>query len=138
MNKKCFQCDGYSCFITRTMPLTMFLPHQPKTVDDAKLSQYTAGNSRKSKREKEQEAAEAKKREEEADAQRAYVEFLDAFEGEGVGRRSGTTFVKAESQAAYTPHERQPTSVSRKLNKRVCRLIMSKMQGTQVMLVVIS
>ena len=37
---------------------------------------------RKSRREKEQEAAEIRKREEEADAAKAYAEFLDAFEGE--------------------------------------------------------
>ncbi|GLB37619.1 putative RPR [Lyophyllum shimeji] len=77
-----------------------------KTVDDAKLSQYTAGKVRKSRREKEQEAAEAKKREEEANAAKAYAEFIDAFEGEDVGRRrGGTGFVKAttESGAAYAP-----------------------------------
>jgi len=41
---------------------------------------------RKSRREKEQEAAEMKKREEEADAAKAYAEFLDAFEGEDANR----------------------------------------------------
>lgn len=61
---------------------------------------------RKSRREKEQEAAEAKKREEEANAAQAYAEFLDAFEGEDAGRKkAGSSFVKAgtESAAAYTP-----------------------------------
>ncbi|KAF9051132.1 hypothetical protein BDZ89DRAFT_1154041 [Hymenopellis radicata] len=67
----------------------------PKTVDDAKLTHYAAGVVRKSRREKEQEAAEAKKREEEADAAKAYAEFLDAFEGDG--RKSAATFVKAGS-----------------------------------------
>ncbi|KAF9010504.1 hypothetical protein BDQ17DRAFT_1387745 [Cyathus striatus] len=75
-----------------------------KTVDDAKLSQYTAGKVRKSKREKEQEAAEAKKREEEANAAKAYAEFLDAFEGEDASRRkTGAGFVKAGDKKSYLP-----------------------------------
>ncbi|KAF8200699.1 hypothetical protein BJ912DRAFT_1019728 [Pholiota molesta] len=75
-----------------------------KPVDDVKLSQYTAGNVRKSRREKEQEAAEAKKREEEASAAQAYAEFLDAFEGEEVSKRQGgSAFVRAESNMAYAP-----------------------------------
>ncbi|KAF9263347.1 hypothetical protein L218DRAFT_344780 [Marasmius fiardii PR-910] len=78
-------------------------PHQ--AVDDAKLSQYAAGSHRKSRREKEQEVAEAKKREEEANAAQAYAEFLSAFEGEGVGRRAESSFVKAsgDSGSAYNP-----------------------------------
>ncbi|KAJ3817105.1 hypothetical protein F5880DRAFT_1512055 [Lentinula raphanica] len=55
-------------------------------VDDAKLSQYTAGTHHKSRREKEHEAAEAKKREEELNAAKAYAEFIDAFEGGDVNR----------------------------------------------------
>jgi U2-associated protein SR140 len=77
---------------------------QQKTVDDAKLSQYTAGKVRKSRREKEQEAAEEKKREEEESAAKAYAEFLDAFESEDVGKKkTGSNFVKAstESKTAY-------------------------------------
>ncbi|KAF8070642.1 hypothetical protein FPV67DRAFT_1561398 [Lyophyllum atratum] len=71
-----------------------------KTVDDAKLSQYAAGRVRKSRKEKEQEAAEAKKREEEANAAKAYAEFIDAFEGEDVGRKKGgTSFVKASTES---------------------------------------
>lgn len=61
---------------------------------------------RKSRREKEQEVAEAKQREEEANAAKAYAEFLDAFEGEDVAkRRPGGNFVKSsvESGAAYVP-----------------------------------
>ena len=38
---------------------------QQKPVDDQKLSQYAQGTVRKSRREKEKEAADAKKREEE-------------------------------------------------------------------------
>ncbi|KAF4620432.1 hypothetical protein D9613_000399 [Agrocybe pediades] len=84
-----------------------------KPVDDNKLSQYAAGKVRKSRREKEQEAAEAKKREEEADAAQAYAEFLDAFEGEEVSRRkTGSAFVRAESHTTYIPSgpaaERRP------------------------------
>ncbi|KAJ7217830.1 hypothetical protein GGX14DRAFT_438446 [Mycena pura] len=75
-----------------------------KTVDDAKLSQYTAGTVRKSRREKEQEAAEAKKREEEADAAKAYAEFIDAFDSDPNAK--GSTFVKADSKSAYVPASR--------------------------------
>ncbi|KAJ7200693.1 SR140 protein [Mycena rebaudengoi] len=75
-----------------------------KTVDDAKLSQYlTAGTVRKSRREKEQDAAEAKKREEEASAAKAYAEFLDAFDTDDTARKSGLNFVKADSKSAYIP-----------------------------------
>ncbi|KAF8210496.1 hypothetical protein K438DRAFT_1916860 [Mycena galopus ATCC 62051] len=75
-----------------------------RTVDDAKLSQYlTAGTVRKSRREKEQEAAEAKKREEEADAAKAYAEFLDTFDTDHSARKSASNFVKADSKSAYVP-----------------------------------
>ncbi|KAJ7772581.1 hypothetical protein DFH07DRAFT_733862 [Mycena maculata] len=75
-----------------------------KTVDDAKLSQYlTAGTVRKSRREKEQEAAEAKKREEEASAAKAYAEFLDAFDTDDSAKKPGSNFVKADSRSAYVP-----------------------------------
>lgn len=59
---------------------------------------------RKSRREKEQEAAEAKKREEEAQAAQAYAEFLDAFQGDSAARRKGSAFVKAGSDGTeYNP-----------------------------------
>lgn len=84
------------------LPFT--LTTQQKPVDDLKLSQYTAGKVRKSRREKEQEAADAKKKEEEADAAQAYAEFLDAFEGEEVSKRkAGSGFVRAESHTTYAP-----------------------------------
>lgn len=74
-----------------------------------KLSQYTAGKVRKSRREKEQEAADAKRREEEANAAQAYAEFLVEFEGgEGMGQRVGASFVKAESKIAYAPSVQVP------------------------------
>ncbi|KAJ7079120.1 hypothetical protein B0H15DRAFT_859171 [Mycena belliarum] len=82
-----------------------------KTVDDAKLSQYlNAGTVRKSRREKEQEAAEAKKREEEASAAKAYAEFLDAFEADDT-KKSGHNFVQADSKSAYIPNSRNLTEV---------------------------
>ncbi|KAJ7496036.1 hypothetical protein B0H11DRAFT_1716178 [Mycena galericulata] len=85
-----------------------------KTVDDAKLSQYlTAGTVRKSRREKEQEAAEAKKREEEASAAKAYAEFLDAFDTDDTVKKSGSNFVKADSKSAYVPALKTPSEVSR-------------------------
>ncbi|KXN91058.1 U2 snRNP-associated SURP motif-containing protein [Leucoagaricus sp. SymC.cos] len=75
-----------------------------KPVDEAKLSQYTSGTVRKSRREKEQEAAEAKKRDEEEQAAKAYVEFLDAFQGDDAARRKRSTFVKAGSDGTeYNP-----------------------------------
>ncbi|KAJ7091166.1 hypothetical protein C8R44DRAFT_719846 [Mycena epipterygia] len=84
-----------------------------KTVDDAKLSQYlTAGTVRKSRREKEQEAAEAKKREEEASAAKAYAEFLDAFDTDGSSKKSGLNFVKADSKSAYVPTSKHPSEGS--------------------------
>ena len=78
-----------------------------------KLSQYTAGKVRKSRREKEQEVADAKRREEEVNAAQAYADFLVEFEGrEGMGQRGGASFVKAESKVAYAPSvqasERRP------------------------------
>jgi U2-associated protein SR140 len=57
---------------------------------------------RKSKREKEKEAAEAKRREEEERAAQAYADFVDEFEGEGSSRRKagGSGFVRAGGEAA--------------------------------------
>ncbi|KAJ4483208.1 hypothetical protein J3R30DRAFT_3697978 [Lentinula aciculospora] len=77
-------------------------PHKV-VVDDAKLSQYAAGTHRKSRREKEQEVADAKKREEEINAAKAYAEFINAFEGDDIGRKSSGKFVKAESGSRYMP-----------------------------------
>jgi len=72
---------------------------------------------RKSRKEKEQEAADAKKREEEADAAQAYAEFLNAFDGEDVNRRkTGPGFIKADSKAVYIPS--MPAADRAKL--RVC------------------
>jgi U2-associated protein SR140 len=72
----------------------------------------TAGIVRKSRREKEQEAAEAKKREEEASAAKAYAEFLDAFDTDDAAKKSGSNFVKAESKSAYVPTSRNMTEGS--------------------------
>lgn len=81
------------------------------------MSQYTAGTVRKSRREKEQEAADAKKKEEEAHAAQAYAEFLDAFEGEEIARRkTGSGFVRAESKTTYAPSV-QHTERSRPLQR---------------------
>lgn len=94
-------------------------------MDDAKVSQYTYGKVRKSRREKEQEAAEVKKREEEANAAQAYAEFLDAFEGEEVSRKkTGSMFVKSSAdgaRVAYNPSKALDRP-SRAL-ERVCRFI---------------
>ena len=60
---------------------------------------------RKSKREKEQEAQDARKKEEEVNAAQAYAEFLDAFEGpeERAPRMPRNTFVRADTKTVYTP-----------------------------------
>ncbi|KAI0093223.1 hypothetical protein BDY19DRAFT_415576 [Irpex rosettiformis] len=80
-----------------------------KQVDEQKLSQYAQGTLRKSKREKEKEAAEAKRKEEEENAAKAYAEFLDAFQGEGVDRKkSGSTFVRQGHESVYAPSARRP------------------------------
>ena len=69
---------------------------------------------RKSKREKEKEAADAKRREEEEHAAQAYVEFVHAFQGEDVDRRkSGAAFVKAGQDSVYAPSSRSAGESSR-------------------------
>ncbi|KAG2015754.1 SR140 protein [Coprinopsis cinerea AmutBmut pab1-1] len=78
-------------------------PFPQKFLDDAKLSQYASGKVRKSRREKEQEAAEAKRKEEEASAAQAYAEFLETFEGKESSRKSGSAFVRADTKTAYVP-----------------------------------
>ena len=80
-------------------------------MDDQKLSQYAQGTVKKSKREKEKEAAEAKRKMEEEHAAKAYAEFLDAFDADDTGsapaRRSAksSTFVRSsrDSGTTYTP-----------------------------------
>jgi hypothetical protein len=78
-------------------------------VDDQKLSQYAQGTVKKSKREKEKEAAEAKRKMEEEHAAKAYAEFLDAFDADdnAPARRSAksSSFVRSsrDSGAAYAP-----------------------------------
>ncbi|THH31788.1 hypothetical protein EUX98_g2410 [Antrodiella citrinella] len=85
-----------------------------KPVDNQKLSQYTQGTVRKSKREKEREAAEAKRREEEANAAKAYAEFVDAFDADGAGqKKSASTFVKSGHAHTYAPSARGGVGPSR-------------------------
>lgn len=87
-----------------------------------------SGTVRKSKREKEKEAAEVKRRfvsvsllavshprffgrEEEHEAARAYAEFVDAFEADGASRSKKGNFVKAGGQGdddVYAPAHREP------------------------------
>ncbi|KAI0051920.1 hypothetical protein FA95DRAFT_1580392 [Auriscalpium vulgare] len=75
-----------------------------KAVDDQKLSQYAQGLVKKSRREKEKDAADAKKREEEENAANVYAEFLDAFDAEDGSKRSTKgAFVRSATGAAYTP-----------------------------------
>ncbi|KAF6760131.1 hypothetical protein DFP72DRAFT_883300 [Ephemerocybe angulata] len=76
-----------------------------KNLDDAKLSQYTSGRIRKSRREKEAEAAEAKRREEEEIAARVYAEYIETFDKKesSSSRRGGAGFVRADTRAVYNP-----------------------------------
>jgi U2-associated protein SR140 len=88
------------------------------------VSLYTAGTVKKSRREKEQEVVEAKKREEEANAAKAYAEFLDAFESEDVGKKNAaSSFVKSgEGFAPAAPRgqsERRPHIASTRVSNRV-------------------
>ncbi|KAF8441454.1 hypothetical protein L210DRAFT_997820 [Boletus edulis BED1] len=86
-----------------------------KPLDDQKLSQYAQGTVRKSRREKEKEAAEAKKREEEENAAKAYADFLDAFEGEDAGKKkAGSGFVRGsgDAKAPYQPSTKNTTESS--------------------------
>lgn len=77
---------------------------------------------RKTRREKEQEAAELKRKEEEQSAAKAYAEFLETFEGKDSGRRNGGNFVRADTKAAYVPagqtSQVQPSSTN--AFRRVC------------------
>lgn len=58
---------------------------------------------RKTRKEKEAEAAEAKRLEEEENAAKAYAEFLETFEGKESSRRGGANFVRADTKATYNP-----------------------------------
>ena len=73
--------------------------------------------------EKEQEAAELKRKEEEESAAKAYAEFLEMFEGKDNGRRSGGNFVRADTKTAYVPasqtSQAQPPSTSTNVFQRV-------------------
>ncbi|KAK9899422.1 hypothetical protein P389DRAFT_194421 [Cystobasidium minutum MCA 4210] len=72
--------------------------HRPaEAVDTNKINFYTAGLQKKSKREREKEAAEAKRLKEEEDAAKAYREFVASFDdpSESSGVRSHKTFVRA-------------------------------------------
>lgn len=82
-------------------------------MDDQKLSAFTHGIQRKSKKEKEKEAADLKKKEEEELAAKAYTDFIDAFEGEGASRKDSGRFVRAESKTAYAPSSAKGHSSSR-------------------------
>ena len=82
----------------------MLMSVQQKAVDDQKLSQYTQGTVRKSKREKEREREEAKRREEE---ELARLDEADIF----VTRyRSGAAYAKVRLFARTPFLPSSPTS----------------------------
>ncbi|KAI0266790.1 hypothetical protein BC834DRAFT_873532 [Gloeopeniophorella convolvens] len=80
-----------------------------KTVDDQKLSQYAQGTVKKSRREKETEAAEAKRKEEEEKAAKAYADFVSEFDADESapsrrgGRGGGFVRSSRDSGATYAP-----------------------------------
>ncbi|KIM91881.1 hypothetical protein PILCRDRAFT_94104 [Piloderma croceum F 1598] len=103
-------------------------PFPQKTVDDQKRSTYAQGTVRKSRREKEKEAAEAKAREEEEHAAKAYAEFLDAFEGQDVGKKKdGSNFVKAGTMPPSPP----PTSAPKPKGKRAMDAFLEEIKRDQ-------
>lgn len=68
-----------------------------------KLSHFTQGSVRKSKKDKEKEDEERKAREEEEAAAQVLAEYVDAFESEGPKRqRTGGGFVRAGGPS-YNP-----------------------------------
>ncbi|TFL02447.1 hypothetical protein BDV98DRAFT_528109 [Pterulicium gracile] len=81
-----------------------FVPQ--KQLDSQKLNNYATGVVRKSRKDKEKEAADAKKREEEERAAHAYAEFLDEFEtAESSSNRRSTAnrFVRSGQESAPAP-----------------------------------
>ena len=96
----------------------------PEGFYGTKRSNAFDGTVRKSRKEKEAEAAEAKRKEEEESAARVYAEYLDAFEGEDTGRKSGSGFVPAGSRTAYNDHgpKRPPDGPSHNRNAMMRRV----------------
>jgi hypothetical protein len=74
-------------------------------LNTSKLSSFASGPQRKSKYQRDKEAAELKRKQEEEEAARAYAEFVDAFEGDASaagkgGRAGGKSFVRASGSSA--------------------------------------
>lgn len=104
-------------------------------MDDQKLSQYTQGTVRKSKREKEKEREEAKRREEEELAAKTYAEFLDEFEGDNQKKAMGSGFVRAgastaqsgsgmQKESVYKPSMHSGRGLSERGDRKVRRLLL--------------
>jgi U2-associated protein SR140 len=75
-----------------------------KSLDDQKLNHFALGSTRKSKREKEREAQEAKSREEKDLTAKAYEDFLETFDSEGASRsKDGPGFVRQGTGGSYGP-----------------------------------
>jgi U2-associated protein SR140 len=94
--------------IERSVP-TVSVPQPPnlKPVNDHKLSHFTQGSVRKSKKDREKEDEERKAREEEEKAAQVLAEFVDAFESEGPKRtKTGGGFVRAGAGVSYNPASR--------------------------------
>lgn len=66
-----------------------------KDIEHIKLAHFSHGINKKSKRDKEKEAADAKKLQEEHEAARAYAEFVDAFDSEPSATKRAAAFVRA-------------------------------------------
>ncbi|KDQ21589.1 hypothetical protein BOTBODRAFT_123385 [Botryobasidium botryosum FD-172 SS1] len=78
-------------------------PFQTKPLDDQKLAQYSQGTVRKSRREKDKEAAEMKRRQEEEEAAKVYNEFLDEFDSKG--KSGGKGFVRGAEDSGAPPKQ---------------------------------
>lgn len=78
-----------------------------------KMASYNAQAPRKSKHEKEKEAAVKKAKEEEEEAARAYEDFVAAFDvEEGAQKTKGKGFVRAGGEGKYNPlTEREESAV---------------------------
>ncbi|GAA94621.1 uncharacterized protein L969DRAFT_94591 [Mixia osmundae IAM 14324] len=90
---------------------------KPDKVDKDKLTVFATGIHVKSKQQKEKEAAELKQKQEDEEAARAYLDFVEAFEGSGGNdkkRVQAPAFVRAGAAPSERPREvvRAPTASS--------------------------
>ncbi|KAH7108043.1 hypothetical protein BKA62DRAFT_630129 [Auriculariales sp. MPI-PUGE-AT-0066] len=95
------------------------VPVKKTEIEELKLNQFSHGINKKSKRDKEREAAENKKLQEEQDAAIAYAEFVQSFEGD-TSKRGSASFVRAGEARCPAPsvHRRSWTTWMRQPHPR--------------------